>query len=109
MDEYKECSTGRKKTRLYWLIIGLGELPERMKEILEQGRSHVLLAHRPKFSFYGMFILAIGVRDIMAEGIFMARCIGKDTILGMPFLMVRECSIGPTRPVLTLDGRHWTC
>ena len=84
-------------------------LPEKIRSQRKEYATHGLLADGTRLPFYGILQLNIRLRQVKTQEVFIISQINEDAILGMPFLVDRQCKMDFRRPVLLLDGHEVKC
>ena len=84
-------------------------LPERVKSEKKEYARHGLLADGTRLPFYGIIKLKMRLRQVKTEEAFIISQISEDAILGMPFLVERQCAMDFKRPVLQISGQEVKC
>ena len=64
------------------------------------------MANETELKFYGILQVSGYLRNVKFEENFVVSQIREDAILGMPFLMARDCTMSFERSVVTLEGRE---
>ena len=85
------------------------KLPEEVRQKLENCSAHGLMANGTELKFYGILQVSGYLRDVKFKEILVVSQIREDAILGMPFLVARDCTMSFERPVVTLEGRELPC
>ena len=84
-------------------------LPERIRSQKKDYAKYGLLADGTRLPFYGILRLNVRLRQVKTEEVFIISQLNEDAILGMPFLVERQCKMDFRRPVLLLDGQEIKC
>lgn len=71
--------------------------------------SHGILADGSSLPFYGVVELLCRVRNVMTVETFTISPYKKDAILGMAFLIQRDCPMKFNHPAMTMEGRDLEC
>ena len=84
-------------------------LPENVRSQKEEYARYGLLADGTRLPFYGIVKLSIRLRQVKTDEVFIVSQINEDAILGMPFLVDRQCSMDFKKPVIQLNGHEIKC
>ena len=84
-------------------------LPEKIRSQKREYAKYGLLADGTRLPFYGILQLDVRLRQVKTTEVFIISQLNEDAILGMPFLVERQCRMDFKRPVLLLDGQELKC
>ena len=79
-----------------------------MWDQLEAMQTHVAAADGTQLAFSGIIRLELRIRGLKIEEVFVVGRI-NDVILGIPFLVERQCTMTLGIPVVSIEGKELRC
>ena len=84
-------------------------LPSRLRDQLEARQIHGAMADGTQMALYGIIRLELRLSGLKIEEVFVVGQINEDVILGMPFLVERQCTMNFGIPVVSIEGKELRC